>query len=384
MPAKQFTVEARAADLSNLGPISDYSSLEVHPRFNAVGSWSLTYPASSRAASLLKAGRGVRIVRNGSTTPVLTGPVNTVSETIDNRKNPLLTFTGFCDNVWLGNRLAYPVPSADLLHQTDEYDIRAGAVETVMHGYVNDNLGPGALTARQVPGLTLAVDAGRGGTTSQYARFDNILVLLQQLALSSGLGFQVQQLAAGGPLVYSVYTPTDRSATIRFSTTTGSLGSYTFGLTGPDATVAIVGDGTSGVGRAFAEFINTVAESDWQTRRETFVDNRNTTNFTAITQSGQQALDSGSPQAQVQYTPIDTPQRRYGIDYGLGDVVTVAVETGTVVDVVREVAITDGGSGITTSPVVGGPGATDQNVTPAIYAMFRGLAVRLGLLERRY
>jgi hypothetical protein len=63
----QFTVIARDADLNRIGDASAYTSLEVHPRHNDVGAWSLAYPVDSPAAQLFSAGGGVLIYRKGST-----------------------------------------------------------------------------------------------------------------------------------------------------------------------------------------------------------------------------------------------------------------------------------------------------------------------------
>ncbi len=380
---RNFTVQARDTDFTNLGAIDAYNALSVVPRFNAVGSWSLTYRADSRAAGLLAAGGGIQITRRGSTTPVITGPVGVIAESLDSsRKIPLLTFSGPCDNIYLAARLCYPVPGNALSAQTSAYDIRSGAAETVMKQYVNLNLGPGALAARRAAGLTVETDAARGATAGYSARFDTLLTVLQALAVTGHLGFQVQQVGTG--LVFSVYVPSDRSGYVRFSTKTASLGGYAYTLTAPTGTSAIVGDANTSTGRAFTTYTNTVAESDWAIRYEVFADQANTVDGAQLAQAGAQALDAGSPQAQVTFAPIDTPQRSFGLDYHLGDTVTVELGTNAVVDVVREVLLTDDVStGVQVSPTVGGSQAAGPSTNSAIYKALRYLGVAVGRLQRR-
>lgn len=384
--ARNFTVLARDSALRNLGTIDAYATLQAVPRFNDVGAWSLSYPQGSRGAELLVAGGGVRIFRKDATAgpPIISGPVMSVTETLDGQnRTPLLTFSGPCDNVWLAARRAYPVPAQPESNQSAAvYDTRSGPAESVLKAYVNANAGPGARAPRPVANLAVAADLATGSTIAGAARFDVLLTLLQGLAVNAGgLGFRVQQI--GRALVFDVYHPADRTKRIRFSTATGSLGSYQYQLIGPTGTTAIVGDGGSGAGRSFAVFTDTLAESDWGMRFETFVDQSGTTDATQIAQAGQQALDSGSPQAQVTFTPIDTPQRRYGIDYGLGDKVTVQLDSAAVVDVVREVTITDDPtSGLTWSPTVGTSQASDPSSASTIYRALRAVAIAIGKLQR--
>jgi hypothetical protein len=383
---RNFTVLARDPALRNLGPIDAYATLQAVPRFNDVGSWSLAYPQGSRGAELLTAGGGVRIFRRDATAgpPVISGPVTSITQTLDGQnKTPLLTFSGPCDNVWLAARRAYPVPGQPESAQTSAaFDVRTGHAESVMKAYVSANAGPAAHGVRPVAGLVVAADLAAGLTVTGSARFDVLLTLLQGLAVSGGgLGFNVQQI--GRQLVFNVYQPADLTKRIRFSTATGSLGGYQYQLTGPSGTTAIVGDGGSGAGRAFSVFTDTQAESDWAMRFETFVDQSGTTDATQIAQAGQQALDSGSPQAQVTFSPVDTPQRRYGIDYGLGDTVTVVMDTVAIADVVREVTIADDPqNGLSWSPTVGTSQASDPSSASTIYRALRSVAIAIGKLQR--
>jgi hypothetical protein len=385
--AANFTVVARGGDFSVLGTIDGYTSLSATPKFNDVGAWSLTYPTDSIAAQLLTAGTGIQIFRQDNLSqPIISGPVQGITEAFsDQRGNPQLTFTGPCDNIWLAARLAYPDPTATGTTYTNAYDVRSGDAETVMKAYVDANAGPDALLARRTAGLSIEVNTHRGSQVAYSARFDGLLALLQNLATAGGLGFQLRQPVPGGGLVFSVFVPVDRSGLVRFSSATGSLGSYTFTLTGPTGTTAIVGDQAADTGRSFTPFTNAQAETDWGIRYEVFTDASNTTDTTQIAQSGAQALDSGSPQASVSFTPLDTPQRRFGIDYSLGDTVTVQLGAGSVVDVVRVATIADDAeSGVSIIPTVGGSQADSPSSNSAIYSALRSLGIAVGLLQRRH
>ena len=122
--------------------------------------------------------------------------------------------TGADDTLLLQDRLAYPQPAnADVSTQNTDYDNRTGVAETVMKAYVDANLVSGP-AVRAVAGLSVATDAGRGGSVVASARFTNMQELLYNVAQSSGIGYSVTQSGSG--LVFDVYEPVDRSATISF------------------------------------------------------------------------------------------------------------------------------------------------------------------------
>ncbi len=384
---RRFTVVARAADLSLLDQIPLYSALSIVPRFCDIGTWSLTYPADSKAARLLARSGGIQITRAGASAsdPIMTGPLTSVVET-DQGGQVSRVFSGVCDNVWLADKRAWPVPTQSLTNQNGSgYDYRTGDAETIMRGYVQANAGTGALSGRNTLVVNLeATNGHRGAATGYSARFQSVLEILQSLANSAGIGFRVRQI--GSQLVYQTYTPVDHSGIVRFSHSSGSLAGYSFQLNAPTTTRAIVGDSGLDVGRVFQQFIGTLAESDWNRKIETFVDQRSdlSTTVAQIAQAGQDALNSGSPTAQVTFTAQDVARIAYGVDYGLGDKVSVEIADGTaVVDVVREVLVTDGSAGVTTSPTIGNTGASDPSVTPLNYKRLRDLLRRVGKLERR-
>jgi hypothetical protein len=382
---RHFNVLIRNHALATIGVAADYTSLELHPRYNDVGTWSLTFPESSRAASLLTVGTGVRITRAGGTDTVLSGPVRNLelSQSAD-RVTTEVKVSGPCDNTYLAERTAWPVPGAALNAQTDAYDVRTGVAETIMKGYVDDNAGPSAASGRPVTGLSIAADLGIGPTITGSARFYSLLVLMQDLAIAGGgIDFHVRQ--TGAALVFDVRAPIDHSATVRFSRRSGSLAEFAYSLAAPTVTNAIVAGTGVGAARIFVQRTNTTAETDWYARVESFVDQRDTTDLTELQKAGDDALTEGAPTTQLSFVPVDSPARQYGIDYGLGDLVTVELSpTISFTDIVREVAITDSTSdGLRIKPTVGSYGASDPSTTPLIYSALRKLGIALGLLQRR-
>lgn len=365
-------VFARGADLRRIGQVEDFTVLEMPLRFNAVSSWALDLDAFGGAAALLDQAAGIQVVRDGLT--LLSGPMTTRKESAGGGRGRL-TYAGVDDTVWLARRLALPVPAGPP-YTAAAYDRRSGAAETVIRAYVDANAGPTATVARRVPGLTLPASLGRGAAVIGNARYDDLIVLCQELALLGGVGFRVVQVGLG--LEVQFYVPADRTRTAVFSFGLGNLAGYEYEQTDPTATYAYVAGQGEGTARTIVE--GGAAGAPY--RAEVFKDQRDTNEQAALEQSRTETLAEGAGTTALAISPIDTQSVRFGRDYGLGDRVSVVLDTGTVQDVVREVKVTLGPDGETLTPVVGTAGASNPDV-PALFDTMKRQATRLLRLERR-
>ncbi|MFE0151383.1 hypothetical protein ACFWY5_29850 [Nonomuraea sp. NPDC059007] len=102
--------------------------------------------------------------------------------------------------------------------------------------------------------------------------------------------------------------------------------------------------------------------------------------ITQLDQAADEAVIEAAARAQLSITPIDVPNLRYGIDYEVGDVVTVDLGTKRITDVLREVHLKDGAEGPSVQPVIGTEGAS---ATPGLYREMRKLWNSLRKLEAR-
>lgn len=367
------TVEIRNSDLTIEGQVDDFTKLEAVLRFNAASTWILDLPAGY--ASLLGPGAGI-VVRRGSDV-LLSGPVTLPTRSWDNDTDSL-SVAGVSDTCYLEDRLA--LPSAPP-YTSAAYDVRSGLAETVMRAYVDANAGPGAAVARQVTGLVLDTDLGRGSTVHQTARFDGLGDLLRSLALAGGdLGFHVVQ--DGTSLVFKVYEPSDKSATAIFSPELGNLRSFQYAPKVSDANYVIVGGGGEGTSRVFVEGGDSGEISRWNRRIEEFVDRRDTTDTAELGQSRDEELASKAEKTDLRIEPIDTAAITFGVDYTLGDLVTVVIDGTPIVDVVREVKLTIDPDGEVIEPSIGTPDTVGRGLL-GLFGSVRTLGRKLGALERR-
>jgi hypothetical protein len=359
-----LTVEVRNANLERVGQLlpQDLVGFSAVLRFNNVGNWSVPIPANNPMAEALRA-PGAGIIVTGPSGVIMSGPTTSAKRT-QSQDDPIGTWliSGLDDSVVLSERLAYPTPStADVSAQTDAYDVRTGIASTVINAYVNANIGPSAPAIRKISALTLAADTATGSTVTGNARFDRLGELLTGLAIINGLGFDIKQ--TGANLQFRVYQPTDRSASVRMDIDNNGLTRTEYTYTAPGLTRAIVAGQGEGASRAIVEVTtsdSTAAEAAWARRIELFKDQRGSSNNTELTQAGTEALaEKGKTIEAISATPSDDQNMAYGIDWNLGDRVSVVVGTTTISRIVTEVGLLISSDGVRIGATVGEPSTAD-------------------------
>ncbi|MGW0920078.1 siphovirus ReqiPepy6 Gp37-like family protein [Streptomyces sp. NPDC002755] len=387
MESTALRVYVRNAALQRLGQVADYTSLTVVPRFNAIGAITMEISADSDSAPLLVEGNGL-IVKTAAGQTVLSGPIRTPdwARSKSEGGGGKLMVGAVSDDEVLARYTCWPSPTAAIGSQTASvYKINVAAVETGMRDLVNLNAGPGALTVRKNPLLTLATNGLHGGAlVREVNQFDNLLVVLQDIAAAAGLGFRVVQV--GSALQFQVFQPVDRSGTARFSFGLGNLTDASYSTTPPTCTRAVVVAGGSSSPRICKTYDRTdplfpdlILE---QFVDQTSVDTASVDLTAQMDQAGNEALTNGAGQGSLAITPIDLPQLRYGRDYNVGDVVAAQLRGGTWFDdVVREVTLTSTVGDSSVKATVGGD--TGANTVARIYQYIAQVKRDLGRLKTR-
>lgn len=361
MQVEDLVVEVRDRNLNRIGQITPENLVGATfvARFNNVGSWSLTLPYGDRLGELLRQpGYGI-ILTGPSGETILSGPTLTarLEQTQDNVDGNWL-IEGSGDAILLTDRLAYPTPiTADVTAQTDGFDIRTGAAETVIKEYVNVNLGPGAASGRAVVGLTVEADQARGNTVFANARFNQVQELIYDLAQVGAIGYQLKQSGTG--LEFSVFEPVDRSGIVRMDIQNRKLTSSVYSYGTAKLTRAIVAGRGEAQNRLFAERANADslnAEVNWNRRIERFIDARQSEDIDELNTAGDEALaDEGKTIVEMSVTPADETNMVYGVDWFLGDTVTVVANDVEATAVVTEVGVAIGSDGVRVGATVGTP-----------------------------
>lgn len=364
MQLSELTIEVRDAGLNRVGRLmpTDLVGAMFITRFNQVGTWSVQLNPNSLIIDALRT-PGFGLIVTGPSGVILSGPMRSAKLTQTQANNfGTWQIEGTGDAVVLAERLAYPDPSeADVTAQTQAYDVRTGPAETVLKGYVQDNISAASETSRAILNLDVETDLARGQSVTGQARFDTLDSLIYPLAQTGGVGYTVAQ--DGSALKFRVYVPTDRSASIRMDVFNNKLASSEYSYTGPRATRAIVGGSGEEVDRVFYEGFSTesiATEIVWGRRIETFLDDRSSETTGALDQKAQELLlDNGKTIVTLAVQPTDDVNMRYGVDWFLGDIVTVVVNEIEAVAVVTEVGISIENDGVRIGATIGTPNATD-------------------------
>lgn len=380
-----ITIEVRDSGFNRVGQLTPenlvgFSAVLIK---NDVGSWKVTLPVGyALAEELRKPGSGIIVTASGQT--LISGPTMSILTNLS-QDDPIGTYeiSGVDDTVVLGERLAYPTPTtADVMAQTVAFDVRTGPAEDVMKAYVDANIGPSAPVQRRITGLTIATPTGLGVSVDGSARFETLQELLTGFADLANLGFTIEQF--GDELQFQVYEPVDRSANIRLDLDNGRLTRSDYAYSTPKLTRAIVGGQGEGELRDFIERTSTDsldAETLWGRRIERFV-NESTANDVSILEAAgdkQLAID-GKTFVSVDVLPSDDQTMLFGIDWNLGDRVTVVVGTTELVAVVEKVALLISEDGVRLGATVGEPrglGYENQIVTAQ-----KDQVLRVSKLER--
>jgi hypothetical protein len=181
-----------------------------------------------------------------------------------------------------------------------------------------------------------------------------------------------------------VHTATDRSATIRLDIYNGKLTRSEYAYSQPLSTRAIVGGAGTDATRVFLEHSTADsldAESEWGRRIETFIDSSNTFVEAELQASADEVLvKDGKTQVSASVAPTDDETMLFGVDWNLGDKVTVVIGSLELVAVVTEVGILISADGVRIGATVGEPKKLDYETQ--ILSRQNNQAVRISKLER--
>ncbi|GAA2217654.1 hypothetical protein GCM10010400_74510 [Streptomyces aculeolatus] len=365
-------------------PLDGWSNLAAEVRFNEPGTGTVDLPAWPEVVELLQPGNRLVVIRDGAIW--MAGPLEEPQSgewSADGEADPGVVKAAFSDDLArVAGYVTYPNPAATFESQTTASEatrqITATGAGSIIRTLVDENCGPGALSARRIEQMVLDSATGIGSSTAITTRFEPLIDACRTVASGDGLGFRTVQV--GDQIHFQVYEPQDLTATARFSRDLGNLRAYNYTLAAPTATSQLVIGGDEG-SRAFVE-VTSGAHADWY-RVEKVVDQSGTTNANGeLTQAGALEFGNDNPTASLSTVTVDTEDLRAGIDFGLGDKVSVVLPTGLeVADIVRSIRLdVSPNEGELVTSVIG---TGDQTTDTRLVKQIRTLARRLGRVETR-
>lgn len=363
-----------------VGVIDTYDGFTCVLRHRRGGTWTMTMPADHPQSALIGEGARIAVHADWSTDAVMTGPVTTI-ETSSGDGAPRLTVAGIDDLGLANDRLILPNPASPATVQdVDAYWTATGPAENIIRMVTSRNAGESAAAVRRI--FTLGYDTSFdpiGATVTINARFSPLGDTVEELCAAGGVGVRAVANPAGA-INFTVVAGSDRSWLV-FSEARGNLKTWKFTGSAPKASRVLVAGKGEGTARILRERADTAVETAWGRRIEAFKDARDTDDLTLLDQRGDETLVDSAAVSGLSLEPIDVPGMTFGVDYQLGDTVTVETGGATFTDIVTEVKITLGADGTVTSPSVGSSDMADP--TPDYFRTIRDLSRRLDLIERR-
>lgn len=329
MKPTDITVEVRNVGLGIVGELdSEDMHFTLHKMYANIGTWTLSLPREHPLTdSLDTPGSGVVVSLNGEV--IASGPTVTFGVT-QSYSDPFGTveFKGVTDTVLVQDGLAYPDPGNLPSEQTTVHDKRTASCETLMHGYVRDNIGPDALPARQHPHLQMGTNGARGKTVTRKPRFKNLGSVVAGLAKAGRLGFEVIQVA--DHLEFRTYAVQDKTATVVLDVEDDSIATSVFTRKPMVPTDVIVGGRGHGKKRKFRNVStadSNAASEAYGRRIEAYMDYRGsdeTPEASDLEAAGTDWLDDEMDHpVQLKITPSEYADKAYGTVWRLGDKITV-------------------------------------------------------------
>lgn len=381
--SEHMRVTIRDVNENPVGQLVDWMSADVIPRWNGVGAFTIQAALGTPGARLFTAGSSVIISLPDDQT--FTAQVTDITK----RRGPedsygTIEVSGVEDNAILGYRVCYPTPTASITAQTATATYNAsGPAETVARDLARLNIGPAALAGRSVPNLVFDPDQFRGSTANISLRYDILLTALQGILSPAGLGFSVKAEFGGG-YRFSIRQARDLSATIKFSDGLGNLNGFEYNLKSPGLTKAIIAGQGAGTARNMVLVPDTTGlEATWGWAIEQFLDRRDTNVLLELQQAAAEAFAQQNNQVSLTINPLDTPDRKFGVHYLLGDKVAVEVDGTTYADTITSAQYQSRPGSFRVLPVIGSAEAVGGKALD-LYRIVKLIATRVGLLEKRF
>jgi hypothetical protein len=377
----QILVTDQALEIQG-DPLDQWQSLDVTRRFNVPASGTVELPAYPEYMEQLQPGNRIVVIRDGSIW--CAGPMEEPQNyewSVDGEQGYGKVTVRFTDDLArVAGYITYPDPAANWDAQvttSDVWDSEAGLAGAAILNLVDVNCGPSALTNRRVASMVMGSGSAEGTTVTVLTRFEPLLDMCRRVAAVDGLGFRTRQ--DGAQIVFEVYDPTDLTSTARFSQSLGNVRRLSYSLGAPVATSMMMLGGEKG-SRVFKQ-VASGEQFTWyrvEKASERSGDEGDTT--AELTTAGQAELVEHGPDASISVETIDSPDLRAGIDFDLGDLVTVELPAGLeMAEVVQSInlkATPEQGELVTTTI-----GQSDETRSLQTVRVVRELSRRLGRLE---
>lgn len=335
MPTRYLVRLYSLVDRSLVAVFDDFNSLTVEKRLNGISTHTLSMDSRDPRVALFELDALVQVQRN-----VPEAGIDWATEYIGFHRTPQYQLTEGGRHLFT----SYGRSLEDLLNRRAllyfaPY-LKSGPADDVMKSYVNENLGPLAVTPNRlrngvVAGFAVAANESLGPTWEGSRAYRNLLEIVKDISSASHVDFSIEPTALGTE--FRTYFPqrgVDRSVTANpagsgrpsliFSPEFGNMANvnYIKSRTEEATTVLVTGAGVMAARNYYIESSAALADSPINDIEITH-DARNETVFGGLVYVAHQELEQNAAQESISFDAVQTPAAVYGRDYFMGDIVTV-------------------------------------------------------------
>lgn len=331
-------VKFLSQQLETIGVLANYTSLRFNQLWQGVGDFEIH--TSEFDSECFKIGNIV-MLDSAYKTGIITG----VKSSLNGNKRDI-TITGTTLNGLASRRIVLPFSDDNLNHLNGGYfccpyktsadsTITPVPAETILKSFARQGFKAGG-DSRQFPNLALVVDSGRGMESVWMSRYEQLDDVLQSIAEYCDMGWRIYPVFVDEPyLVFNVNPGVDRSCSqsensrVIISPEFGSASEITYTTSDEGyKNVAYAG----GVGEDADRVVLAVTNEDTMPtgydRYEVFADCgtlevAETDESLSLADEGKHKLTEYTKVNSLTATLTTTGSFRYGVDYDIGDLVTV-------------------------------------------------------------
>lgn len=317
-----------------IGSITNWSSLNYVKQINNISNLQLVLPADDPNIALFSLDTILEVWRKIDGLPWYQELVTVFRTSQYNLfENGRESFTGYfrgLNDLLHRRHILYPANTV--------YTIKEGPADDIMKAFVRENAiasyiglarkSSGVFDA-SIQGLTVSDDFGAAPEWSGAKSWGNLLdTLIEISSPPSNVDFEVVRVGTSGlDFRFNTYYPqrgVDRSDMLVFASQLGNMRNVVFtrSRTEEANVIYVLGDGEGAERRIVARKASDLIllASRWNMIEAT-TDARSQSNLVAFQSQGDELLEKMKAQDRFEFEAIQTPQRRYGQEYNVGDIV---------------------------------------------------------------
>lgn len=193
LPEYQVLVlDCRTGNVLTIFDGASFVDLRYSRKLNGVGLLAMTLPGTQTNYDYFGWDNFIEVKRSDPETGSLITEETYLCRSrqlyTDDDDQDMLVIGGLSLNHLIARRLVNPF---DDPLSVGGYSTKSGAGDVVIRSYVREQMADLASVARQTPGLSILPIAGVGLFVSDSRRYDNLLTAITDLAISSGIDFQI-------------------------------------------------------------------------------------------------------------------------------------------------------------------------------------------------